>query len=294
MNIKEFAEKARKEIAEILGKEVCFKEVDKLNGARRYGLMIHEADSNVVPTLYLEPFYDMYLDTGKWAETIDRIIAAYQSESFPRSLDMEWFQDFDMVRELVFHKLINFEANAALLETVPYTRYLDFAIVYCVHYDGAGTTDHGSILIHNSHLEMWGCTIQDIAKLAEKNTPQLFPLSVSTMEDVIRECIGSTENCPINDVVPMYVMSNEVRVNGAISICYKNSLKDFARTIHSDVVILPSSVHEVLLLPLQDGGDMKELRNIVYEVNRCQVSREEFLSDNVYLYRRHTDSVEIA
>lgn len=290
MNIKEFTEKICKEIAEILGKEVQYKEVDKLNNTRHYGLTIHEPGSNIAPTLYLEPFYDMYLETGNWRKTINQIITMYHSDGFPKCLDMEWLKDFNKVQGLIFHKLINFEANTALLAKVPFIRYLDFAIVYCIHYGNTEIGD-GSILIHNSHLKRWNRTTQDLARLAEENTPRLYPLLISTMEDTIQECIG----CPVptEDVPAMFVMSNKPRVNGAISILYKDSLKNFTGSLQSDVVILPSSVHEVILLPLQEHERFKELRDMVYEVNRTHLSKEEFLSDNVYLYRRDTDNIEI-
>lgn len=296
MNIKEFTEKARNEIAEILGKEVQVKEVDKTNGVKLYGLMILEPDGNVAPTIYLDHLYDRYLDSEDWSETIGCIITAYQSSSFPKRLDMEWFKDFAKVQGLIFHKLINFEASTALLEKVPYTRYLDFAIVYCVHYENAETGSY-SILIHNSHLAMWRCTTQDLARIAEENTPRLFPLKVSTMGEVLQDCMGDMGDCPINEkaisAVPMHVMSNEPRVNGAVTICYKDSLKNFAQKFDSDVVILPSSVHEAILLPLEDNTNFDELKDMVHHVNHYQLDREEFLSDNIYLYRRDTDTVEI-
>ena len=296
MNIKEFTEKARVEIAETLGKEVQVNKVDKLNGVKLHGLTISEPDGNVATTLYLEQFYDMYLDSGNWPETMNKIITAYQSNSFPKYLDMEWFKDFDKVRGLIFHKLVNYEASTALLEKIPYTRYLDFAIVYCVHYDSA-ETGSCSILIHNSHLEAWHCTVQELARIAEENTPRLFPLKISTMNEVLQDCMGNMGDCPVNEkdisAVPMHVMSNEPRVNGAVTICYKDSLKDFAQKLDSDVVILPSSVHETILLPLEDNTDFDELKDMVHHVNRTQLDREEFLSDNIYLYRRDTDNIEI-
>lgn len=297
MNIKEFAEKVCNEVAKTLGKEVQIREVDKLNGVKRYGLTIKNSDSNVEPTVYLEAFYQMYMEGGNWSDIIHRIITCHQDNSLHEHIDMEWFKDFSKVQGLIFHKLINYDANTKLLEDIPYTRYLDFAIVYCVHYKGV-ETGSGSILIHNSHLEMWHRTTQDLARLAEENTPRLFPLTVSTMGDLIQDCIGSTEECPINlkdiEEIPMHVMSNKERFNGAISICYKGALQDFSKLIKSDVIILPSSLHEVILLPFEAKTDLNELKGMVYQVNRTQLTREEFLSDNVYLYRRETDSIEIA
>ena len=298
MNIQEFTQEACTEIAKILGREVQYKEVEKLNGAKHYGLIILEPGYNVAPTLYLEPFFDMYLYTKNWTDTVGRIIRAYQADSFPKRLDMGWFKDFEKVRELVCHKLVNFKANKALLEDIPYIRYLDFAIIYCIYYkdDEIGS---GSILIHNSHLEAWGCTTQDLARLAKENTPRLYPLAVSTMENVLQECMADTEELSsVGEIpIPMHIMTNTEKANGAITILYQNALKNFAERIHSDVVILPSSieisVHEVILLPLREDDDFREFRNMVCEVNRSGLAREDFLSDNVYLYRRDTCSIEI-
>lgn len=294
MNIQEFTQEACTEIAKILGREVQYKEVEKLNGAKHYGLIILEPGYNVAPTLYLEPFFDMNLYTKNWTDTVGRIIRAYQADSFPKRLDMGWFKDFEKVRELVCHKLVNFKANKALLEDIPYIRYLDFAIIYCIYYkdDEIGS---GSILIHNSHLEAWGCTTQDLARLAKENTPRLYPLAVSTMENVLQECMADTEELSsVGEIpIPMHIMTNTEKANGAITILYQNALKNFAERIHSDVVILPSSVHEVILLPLREDDDFREFRNMVCEVNRSGLAREDFLSDNVYLYRRDTCSIEI-
>lgn len=293
MNIKEFTEKAVQQISIMLGKKVQFKEADKLNGTKRYGIIILEPDSNVAPTLYMEDFYHMYMETGNWQETIRQIIAVYKSDSCPPHLDMGWFKDFDTVRGLIFHKLINYDANTALLKDIPYTRYLDFAMVYCVYYEG-DKTDVGSIMIRNSHLELWGCTTRDIANLAEENTPLLWPLSITSMESILRDCPDIPEKCSDNaEHAPLYVMSNDKKCNGAITIRYRDSLKSFAMAQDSDVVILPSSVHEVILLPVKSNIDFEYLKDMVHEVNRNCVAREDFLSDNIYLYRRNSDKVEI-
>ena len=296
MKIKEFTEKIAEQVSTILGKNVQLKEVDKLNGAKVYGIIIFEPNSNIAPTLYMEDFYYMYMKTGNWQETLRQIIAVYESDSFPSYLDMEWFKDFDAVRGLIFHKLINYNANTALLEDVPHTRYLDFAIVYCVYYENE-ETGAGSILIHNNHLELWNRTTHDLARFAEENTPRLYPLTVSSMESILWDCMDIPGDCPVDAEgslpVPLYVMSNDKRCNGAITICYKDSLKNFAMSKNSDVAILPSSLHEVILLPVNANDDFRELKDMVYEVNRSHLSKEEFLSDNIYLYRRDTDNVEI-
>ena len=290
MNIKEFAEKACAAVAEILDKEVYLKEVDKLNGVKRYGLVITDPQSNIAPTLYLEHFYQIYQETRDWSETINKIVTTYDSDPFPKHFDTEWFKDFNSVQKLIFQKLINYEANKILLNDVPHTRYLDFAIVYCVYYENT-ETGNGCILIHNSHLDLWHCTSDELARLAEENTPRIHPLTISSIGDLLPKSIADAVDSAL---IPLYIMSNKDRVNGAITLRYKNALRSFSEQHNTDVAILPSSIHEVILLPLNGNEDFDSLRKMVHLINHTELPQEDFLSDNVYLYRRTTDCVEIA
>ena len=97
----------------------------------------------------------------------------------------------------------------------------------------------------------------------------------------------------LRDAAPMYVLSNRTRVQGASCILYPNILKDFAAAVKSDFYILPSSVHEVILLPVQGDEDEEGLKRMVCEVNETQVEREEVLSDSVYYYSREREKLSI-
>ena len=92
----------------------------------------------------------------------------------------------------------------------------------------------------------------------------------------------------------MYVCSNSQKVNGAGVILYKDLLKQFAEKTGSDFYILPSSIHETLLVPVSDQMEVEALRSMVREVNATQVAPEEVLSDNVYIYRREDDKISLA
>ena len=86
--------------------------------------------------------------------------------------------------------------------------------------------------------------------------------------------------------VPMFVLSNIGNHNGAAAVCYKDILDRFSQKVEDDLVILPSSVHETILLPLQKSNNMESLREMVYDSNRTVLDQSEFLSDSVYLYSR--------
>jgi len=88
----------------------------------------------------------------------------------------------------------------------------------------------------------------------------------------------------IIDGTKLYILSNKAGVNGATSMIFEDIIKAFAVEHSTDVYILPSSIHEVLLLPHEEGMDKKEMEEMVREINTYVVSQMEYLSDNVYKY----------
>jgi hypothetical protein len=89
----------------------------------------------------------------------------------------------------------------------------------------------------------------------------------------------------------MYVISNRDKINGAACILYKDVLKDFAQTIESDLYILPSSIHETIVVPKTPATNPQDLSQIVKETNDNHVEREEILSYSVYEYKRKENNL---
>lgn len=86
------------------------------------------------------------------------------------------------------------------------------------------------------------------------------------------------------DAPALYVMTNRSQTFRASCMLYDSALEDFAKSQGCNVVILPSSIHEVLLLKHEKGMDFKDMREMVMEINRNEVPEEDVLSDSVYLY----------
>ena len=82
-------------------------------------------------------------------------------------------------------------------------------------------------------------------------------------------------------------------MNGASVMLYKDPLRDFANYMGHDLYILPSSIHEVILIPAYDHDSYDELTSMVKEVNSTQLSKEEILSDHVYFYSRETGQISM-
>ena len=290
MNINEFAEKMKIALTDILQKETQSVSPLKLNNVRLCGIAIVEPDSNISCTIYLEQFFGRFLDTGDWEQTVSDILSFYDNNRVADSFDSKWFHDFGQIRRNLFYRLINYKENQELLSAVPYTRFLDLAKVYYADCQIGETA--GSILIHHKHIEEWGITEDELIAAAEENTPILYPVKLKPLSFVLG--LGD-DICPLPGMSGhMFVLSNTENQNGAASVCYKDVLDNFSQKIKDDLVVLPSSVHETILLPLQEKSNLDSLKEMVYDINRTILNPSEFLSDNVYVYNRQDKQLIIA
>ena len=216
MNINEFAEKMKIALTDILQKETQSVSPLKLNNVRLCGITIVEPDSNISCTIYLEPFFERFLDTGDWEQTVSDILSFYDNNRVADSFDSKWFHNFGQIRRNLFYRLINYKENQELLSAVPYTRFLDLAKVYYADCQIGETA--GSILIHHKHIEEWGITEDELIAAAEENTPILYPVKLKPLSFVLG--LGD-DICPLPGMSGhMFVLSNTENQNGAASVCY--------------------------------------------------------------------------
>lgn len=327
MEFKQFIERTKRAIQDYLGEEatVMINKVTKNNGVILEGLSIMEKEKNISPTIYLNSFYDTYEEGEIFGEIVKRIINIYKQNKIEENINMDFFMDYDKVKQKIVYKLINYDKNTELLKDIPYVKYLDLAIVfYCMV--TSEQIGNASILIHNKHCAMWNVTLEDIYTIAKENTPRLLPCELRNMEDVMRQIVRENlqreyqassiitdseeekmesaaegmENeveqmiggiKSDNQTVSMYVLSNQTRVHGAASILYQGVVSKFADDLQKDLYILPSSIHELILIPVENSEDPIELNEMVQEVNMTQVDAEEILADHAYYYSRTNKQV---
>lgn len=295
MNIKEFTEKMRITIADILKKEVQIITPLKINGIRLYGIAVIEPDTNANSTIYLESFFEKFLDTDNWPQTVTDVLTFYNNYRFNGSFDMKWFKDFSQIRKKLFYRLINYEANQELLSMIPHTRFLDLAKIYYVDCQ-IGETESGSILIYHKHVTGWGITEQELIDAAEENTPLLYPIKIHHIATGLtaENAADVIFDISVESSDPMFALTNTESQHGAAAICYKDVLDHFSQKMKDDLVILPSSIHETMLLPLHQNNSIDYLKETVYDANRTILDHSEFLSDNVYIYNRMNRQLVIA
>lgn len=89
----------------------------------------------------------------------------------------------------------------------------------------------------------------------------------------------------------MYLLTNQTKLYGATCLLYKDILKEFTDKLDANLFIIPSSVHEVILVPVSDALSNEYLTDLIREVNATELSLDEALSDHVYLYTREDDAI---
>ena len=291
MEYKEFVEYIKMNAGYIAGEggNITINHVIKNNGCEMDGLVSMEKGKDIAPNIYLDSFYELYTNGENIKNIIRQIEVIYEQNKNNVTFDVNILKHFDTIKDKIVYKVVNYRSNEKLLEQVPHKRILDLAVVfYCLLDNEYGRS--ATALIYNNNLKNWNVTIDDVYKAALKNTPDLLHSKISSMAALFEKCGVNVdgEEVDLKDYVPsdMYVLTNESKLNGAACILYENVLYDFAQKLGADLYILPSSVHEVILLPKLSMFEKDELVNMVKEVNTEGVAADEVLSDHVYEYNR--------
>ena len=250
---------------------------------------------SVSPTIYLDSFYEMLCDGAELEYIVKRILEVYVHGLPKGNVDMEFFRDFSKVKDKIVYRLVNREKNRELLERIPHVEFLDLAICFYYSYEHQELGD-GMILIHNTHMEMWKTNHCELMRLAESNTPRLMPVYFCGMDNALEGVLDADALEELRDLQRetnkyLYVLSNAKRCQGAAAILYPGILAEASKQLKGSFYILPSSIHEVILLPDDGHSSGKELHEMIAEINQSQLRPEDVLSDYAYRYDAGTGKV---
>lgn len=296
MNFKDFT----KEVAEMVKgmlPENCIElqDVTKNNGLLLTGLVIKEKDNPIAPTIYLNPFYEKYQNGTDLACIGREVTEAYnRSLEFPKKpFDVEMLLDYEKAGKQLRFKLINYDKNIERYNDYPHRQFLDLMVVYYLDLSTENdTTGKASTTVNKHIFDAWDVTEDELFHTALMNTVQADGVTIVSMADIMAKFIINEDSDDLSveeqmDVIggiPMYVITNYHKINGAGVIIYPDCLQRIKERLNSDFYLLPSSVHEVIAVPKEYGSDTSVLLNMVREVNASEVSVEERLSDNIYCF----------
>ncbi len=285
---------------------IQIRQIIKNNGIKLDGLIIQRNEENISPNIYLNSYFESYQLGTPLSCIMEEIAKQYYTLKENHRIEIDNLFDFPTVQNRIIVRLVNYERNREMLKDCPYKRFLDMAITFRYM---AGRDEYGlaSSLITNEEFDLWEIGIDDLYQIALFNTMREFPWHMDSLATVILDCIK--RNIPqdmhgemeeelslLEDTshgVNMYVLSNDSDLNGASCILYDAVIRNFARVQDSNVLILPSSIHEVMLVPESEETDVDFLQQLLLDANQSAVGLIDLLSDSIYYYRRDTDEITI-
>lgn len=280
------------EMAETCHAEVT--EVTKNNGNILTGITIKEDGCNIAPTIYVNSGFDKYQDGTPVEFIIDDYLRTYRNSKPSANFSVDFFTDFEQAKDRLTMKLVNAEKNSDLLAEVPHYLVGDLALLFQVQVE-ATELGNATITVRNEHSEMWNVDTEELFNQAKQNMLEKQPIRIQSMLEVLAEMMG--DNIPAEMLASepqMFVMSNATKVNAASGMIFTEKLQEFAELHNCNMFILPSSIHELLLVPDNGSIDVDNLSQMVHEVNTTQVSPEEVLSDTVYYYDKDARALMFA
>ena len=268
--------------------EIAVQDIKKTNISYK-GLTIRENGNPLSPAINLDEYEKKYESGTPLEMIVSSIDSLYQEHK----------GDIDVVPEMTREnflahttlKLINKDKNAEKMENTPYIEWADLIAipVYMETKDGTSR----SIVENNAVLNRLGITPEEALEAGKKS---LQP-RIGSLQKVLMSILSDSEQQDLKDVIDMtnpnemYILSNPSKMFGAASVLDTETIAKVCDIMDDDVFIIPSSIHEVLVLAAADH-DPKELCKIVHDVNTTCVRDDEVLSENVYLFDREQKIVK--
>ena len=285
------------------GVEISVREVLK-NNETLTGLTI-KAESNIAPTIYLEEYEKSYNDGAAIGDIVEDLVGIYNSSKVD-NFDLEAIKDWKKVSKYVFPKAICLKGNEKLVESLVSVPYVGAIVAtFYINLTELGGMSNASIPVSKELLSLWGVTFEELFETAQKN--QVSTYELIDMLEIMRQLMSKEMpeemvNQMINEISvgpKQFVLTNFGRIFGGAMLLNTDVLKEVSQKLGESFYILPSSVHELILLTESDvlsgdGNPEEYLLNMVTSVNATGVKPQDKLTDEVYFFDMATGEVKVA
>ena len=297
MSFEEFTENVLKEICiRVDGAfQIRKNNVTKNNNVKLTGITVMKEGADTGPCIYLDEFFREYESGGmKFDEIVDEVykLVVEHKDDDVSGFDVSGFLNWETVRGTIYSKLVNAGQNQEQLKTIPHRMFLDLAVVYYVQVR-VTEDESGAILIHNNHMESWGQEEETLYKTAMENMRTEGEAVFVSMGTLIKQMWPDAVVHPEADAhdTEMYILTNSRKKYGAAELLDRNTLRMIADEMGDKFIVLPSSVHECIILRTCELSEYERLAYMVQEVNDTAVRKEERLSYHIYVYSRNEDAL---
>lgn len=244
------------------------------NGVTLTGIINKPENATCCPTVYIDGLDD------------DEAIRACEkgfTMAIPKALETDIGEIFDNPDTTKFKARLFGKGKSGSNLVKP---FLDLEI--CVVYDLGGA----SFKISKQNAEKMGISEQNLFLTALENSYADFK---TDNIGLMLKKMGFDLGMDFDEAMlpPMTVITTNSLYCGAIHLTNTKKLKELADKLNDDLYILPSSLHELIAVPVS-LGKVEQLRQMVSEVNQTEVSETELLSYSVYRFNRDTEKVTLA
>jgi hypothetical protein len=267
------------------------------NGIMKHGLNIGTCHARGRCCIFLDRYFESYqsgkIGIGEIVDEAIRICKIYEDAS---GMNIDFVTDYSRAKEYLRGELVNTDRNRDALELVPHREFLDLSVIYSLDVPCGNPAETGSVRITMPHMKKWGVDEETLYRQAMANMEENEKCTLDGLTELVS--VMREGQCQLDDAGenPMYVLSNQRKANGAVQMLNPHAMEMAVEILGTEIIILPSSVHEVILLAAGDDGAEKinQLAMMVSEINATAVSSVDFLSNHVYRYSHETGEITIA
>lgn len=299
MEYKDFLEEVKNSIKEYLPDSfkdatVQIQKTIKNNGLSLDGLSVSKVGQMVSPVMYLNHHYENLQRGVTNIEQICKNVADGILNN-QKSFDLKEILDPKQIKDKITFSVIGAEKNAAMLLNMPHRIKDDLAMVYRIIVNQENQ-EVGSVKISDQLAESLNLNEKDLYNMAMENTPKLFPAQFQSMYDVLKKMMPEMAEMMGPNIFDdsMYVLSNKQNIDGASALFYPGVQEEIYKYMGKEYYVLPSSIHETIIVPKNASMNATELKNMVMEINGKEVSPDEVLTDSVYEYDARSKTLTIA
>lgn len=304
--VKVFAEGVAEQIKAYLPPEyesvTCsVKEQNKTNGVLQVGIQADMPGYAASPIVYMESFYDEVRSGEPMDKIMGNIAEVIQDALDGPALDQSIrIEEFESVKDYLSVMVVNTAENRKLLEQVPHKEVADLSLLCYADLPVEQGGYNATFKITEQMLQKWNVDREELFQIASENTNPANTPVLQNLEEVTRQILmggAAPENLLkkefdfSNQEAILLVLTNEKKNFGAAMMFEPRVMDQLSQSFPEGFYILPSSLHEVLILPDRGGILPKELGAMVREVNRSQVEKMEQLSDRVYRYDKEAQKI---
>ena len=306
-----FKETLKNKVSDLLegSPDIQIRRYVKVNGISYDGLTVFCPDSNLSPTIPLTEFYEQYTAGRSMDAIAAEVVSFYNEYKVPMKVSVDHLSDYGKVKDKLRIRLLNRAMNIERLSDVPFREVLDLAACLYMEIEGLGIPN-ATCPVRNKELEAWGKTFEEVYADAEENMMRYEPGELKAIGEVIKGLrleleemavkadkprdFFLTDDVPEESPAHMFVLTTKGKTFGAAAMLDHTALRTLGELCKADIYVIPSSIHEVILLPDEPEVSVDVLRDMVTGINRTEVPRGDILSNHIYLYKMDRDEIVIA